>query len=233
MTSGLPFAAVAQRIAQVRDTLPNHVRLIAVTKNVPAAVIRKAYSAGIRDFGESRIQEAKRKRSQLQDLKDVTWHLIGHLQRNKAKPALELFSWIHSVDSLALAQRLNYLADTLHQRPNICLQVKLIPDPNKYGWSAEALMADLPTLQTLHHLQIQGLMTILPMGLDQPQALKVFRQTRILAEDICDQPDINLTLPELSMGMSADYPLAVEAGTTMVRLGRILFGNSNSLSKLN
>lgn len=219
-------AAVATHIEQVRDSLPPHVRLIAVTKNVPASVMRAAYAAGIRDFGESRIQEAKQKREQLQDWTDVTWHLIGHLQRNKAKPALELFSWIHSVDSIALAQRLNQLATALNRRPNICLQVKMIPDANKYGWSAEDLRTDLPSLQTLSHLRIQGLMTILPMGLKPQQILHVFQQTGKLAKELQHQPGIHLILPELSMGMSADYLLAVDAGATMIRLGRILFGNA-------
>ena len=221
VTPGFP---VAERIQLVRETLPDHVRLIAVTKTVPVSVIREAYSAGVRDFGESRIQEAQAKRAQLQDLEDVTWHLIGHLQRNKVKPALELFSWIHSVDSLMLAQRLDHLARSLPQRPNICLQVKVIPDPNKYGWNAEALRADLHALQALQHLQIQGLMSILPMGLDQYQARRVFQQTRTLAEELRNLPGITLTLPELSMGMSGDYRVAVKAGATMVRLGRVLFG---------
>ena len=225
MIHGISDTSVAERIEQVRRTLPAHVRLIAVTKNVSVSDMRAAYTAGIRDFGESRVQEAKQKRSQLQDLEDITWHLIGHLQRNKAKPALELFRWIHSVDSLALAQRLNQLAATLHHPPQVCLQVKLLSDPNKYGWSAKALRSDLATLQTLDNLQIQGLMTILPMGLEPHQALQVFQQTCTLAADIKHQSEGALPLSELSMGMSGDYPLAIEAGATMVRLGRCLFSS--------
>src|SRR4028118_2258788 len=114
---------IAERIANIRQQLPAGVRLIAVTKQVPVDAMREAYAAGIRDFGESRIQEAELKQSQLQDLPDITWHLIGHLQSNKARKALEQFHWIHSCDSLNLAQRLNRLAAELSLRPKVCLQV--------------------------------------------------------------------------------------------------------------
>ena len=214
---GLSSLSLAERVAHLRQDLPNHVRLIAVTKTVPVDMIRQAYEAGVRDFGESRVQEALHKQDQLQDLTDITWHFIGHLQRNKAKPALSAFQWIHSVDSLALAQRLNQLAPDLNQVPNVCLQVKFIADPNKYGWSVAALKADWETLQACQSLHLQGLMTILPMGLTPQQVLGVFGQAQQLAQE--------LNLPELSMGMSGDYQLAVTAGATMIRVGRLLFGD--------
>ncbi len=215
---------ITKRIADIRQQLPAGVRLIAVTKQVSVDAMREAYAAGIRDFGESRTQEAEAKVAQLKDLPNLNWHLIGHLQNNKAKKALEQFQWIHSCDSLKLAQRLNRIAAELSLRPQLCLQVKVVPDPDKYGWTVPELLADLPELDQCDAIQIQGLMTILPLGLSQQESLAVFERTRELAEKIRQQNWLNLQMQELSMGMSGDYPLAVQAGATMVRLGRIIFG---------
>jgi len=215
---------IRQRLTTIRQQLPDSVRLIAVTKQVPVDAMREAYAAGIRDFGESRIQEAELKQNQLRDLPDITWHLIGHLQSNKARKALEQFHWIHSVDNLKLAERLNLLAADLSRKPQVCLQVKLLPDPQKYGWTVPELLTDLPALDQCSHLQIQGLMTIPPLELNDSEVLAVFHQTRELADKIKQQNWLNIQMQQLSMGMSADYPLAVQAGSTMIRLGRIIFG---------
>jgi len=215
---------LGDRIAKILASLPDSVRLIAVTKQVPVALMRQAYAAGIRDFGESRVQEAAAKQVELQDLSDITWHLIGHLQSNKAQNALQYFQWIHSVDSLKLAQRLDRLAAELPQSPNICLQVKIVPDANKYGWMVPDLIADLPQLRQYHHLRIQGLMTIPPLGLQPRETLAIFQQTHELAEKLRQRNFPNMPMQELSIGMSEDYQLALQAKTTMVRLGRILFG---------
>lgn len=217
-------SSISERIATIRSSLPASVRLIAVTKQVPAEAMRYAYAAGIRDFGESRIQEAASKQDELQELQDVTWHFIGHLQANKAKKAIEQFQWIHSVDSLKLAQRLNQLAIELGISPKVCLQVKMLPDPNKSGWNVSQLLADLPELNQCKNLQIKGLMTIPPLGLNDADILDVFQQTRTLAKHIQEQNWPNIQMEHLSMGMSGDYQLAVEAGATMIRLGTILFG---------
>ncbi|WP_066377136.1 MULTISPECIES: YggS family pyridoxal phosphate-dependent enzyme [unclassified Anabaena] len=219
------MSSISERITQIRAFIPPSVRLIAVTKQVPAEVIRAAYAAGIRDFGENRIQEAANKQAELQDLSDITWHFIGHLQSNKAKKALEQFDWIHSVDNLKLAQRLDQLAQQLGVTPQVCLQVKILPDPNKSGWSVPELLADLPALNQCKNLQIQGLMTIPPLGLNDAEVAYVFNSTRNLAKEITEQNWSHIKMSELSMGMSGDYQLAVQAGATMVRLGTILFGN--------
>ncbi len=215
---------IARRINQIRQQIPANVRLIAVTKQVSVEAMREAYAAGIRDFGENRIQEALPKQEQIQDLPDICWHFIGHLQINKAKKAIEHFEWIHSVDSLKIAQRLDRLAAKLPKQPQVCLQVKILPDPNKYGWDISELLAALPELDRCNHLKIRGLMTILPLGLSESEMLAAFEATRSLAEKIKQQNWSNLSLEELSMGMSADYLLAVKAGATMIRLGRIIFG---------
>lgn len=216
---------IADRIAQIRQTLPTNVRLIAVSKQVALPAMQAAYDAGIRDFGESRVQEAEAKQAQLPDWSDVTWHLIGHLQANKAAKAIQQFQWIHSVDSLKLAQRLDQLAAQLDLAPQICLQVKILPDPNKFGWSIAELLADLPVLSQCQHLKIRGLMTIPPLGLNEVEVKSVFQQTSELAETISRQKLPGIDIQELSMGMSEDYALAVQSGATMIRLGRILFGD--------
>jgi hypothetical protein len=215
---------IAERIEKIHSSLPDSVRLIAVSKQVSADAIRAAYGAGLRDFGENRVQEATEKQDQLQDLTDINWHLIGHLQSNKAAKAVEKFQWIQSVDSLKLAQRLNRLAEELSRRPFICLQVKILPDADKFGWNIPELMADLAELDKCQHLQIKGLMTILPQGLDDAQTLEGFNGLRQLAENINGQNLSNAKIEELSMGMSGDYHLAIKAGATMIRLGRVLFG---------
>ncbi|MEA5618247.1 YggS family pyridoxal phosphate-dependent enzyme [Cronbergia sp. UHCC 0137] len=217
-------SSISDRLATIRPSLPASVRLIAVSKQVPTELMREAYTAGIRDFGENRIQEAASKQAELQDLPDITWHFIGNLQSNKAKKALELFDWIHSVDHLHLAQRLNTLALQLGVNPQICLQVKILPDPNKAGWTVPELLADLQALDQCKNLQIQGLMTIPPFGLNEGEIFNVFDQTRKLAQEIAKKHLQHLQMHQLSMGMSGDYHIAVQAGTTMVRLGTIIFG---------
>lgn len=209
-------------IPLLQQALPPQVRLIAVTKTVAPAIIRRAYAAGIREFAENRLQEALPKLDALRDLSDITWHFIGHLQANKARKVIEHFAWIDSVDSLALLQRLERVAQELQRHPQVCLQVKLLPDPDKFGWSAEGLWSDLPALEACQSVQIRGLMTILPLGLTPCQQQAAFTSLRELAAQLSSQSCLSLT--ELSMGMSEDYPQAIAAGATMVRLGRILFG---------
>lgn len=218
-------SSIGERIAKLRSSLPSYVRLIAVSKYVPTSAMRSAYAAGVRDFGESRIQEAIAKISELHDLPDITWHFIGSLQSNKAKKALLHFDWIHSVDSLPLTQRLDQLASQLEISPKICLQVKILPDPHKSGWELPQFLADLPEINLCKNLQIQGLMTIPPLGLNKSEALDVFNCTKKLAQEINQQKLIGHQIEQLSMGMSGDYELAVQAGATMVRLGTIVFGD--------
>jgi pyridoxal phosphate enzyme (YggS family) len=227
MTSSLPKGSVSERILQIRQSIPATVTLIAVSKQVPVALMREAYTVGIRE------QDAIAKQNELQDLPDITWHLIGHLQQNKARKALEHFQWIHSVDDLALAQRLDTLAAELSITPNICLQVKIKPDPNKYGWTVLDLLSDLPALAQCTHLQIQGIMTIPPLDLPDSELLSLFQNADALATQIQQQGGMHLPKLERSMGMSDDYPIAIQAGATMIRLGRALFGDRPELSPIN
>lgn len=224
------MSLITQRLTTIRQQLPPQVRLIAVTKQVSVEAMREAYAAGVRDFGESKVQEAEAKVAQLADLSDLNWHFIGHLQTNKAKKALEIFNWIHTCDSLKLAQRLNRLATELSRQPKVCLQVKLMPDPHKFGWTEVELLEDLAELNQCDTLKFQGLMTILPVGLSEPEKLAVFKSTRELSQTVKAQNYTNLQqMSELSMGMSEDYHLAVQAGATMVRLGTVIFGERTAL----
>lgn len=218
---------LGEHLQTVQSSLPASVKLIAVTKTVPSEVLRIAYEAGIRDFAESRVQEALPKQAELADLTDICWHFIGHLQANKARKVIEHFTWIHSVHSLALAQRLNQLAIASDLHPQICLQVKLLPDDNKSGWNPDQLRQDLPILESLTQINIQGLMTILPLGLTIEERFQTFQSLQTLRRSLTQSS--SLALPELSMGMSNDYPEALRAGATMVRLGSLLFGDRDPL----
>lgn len=213
-----------EQFDRIRQRIPPSVTLIAVTKFLPIETIRAAYSKGIRHFGESRVQEAIAKQADLSDLPDITWHLIGHLQTNKARKAVEHFDWIHSVDSLKLAERLDQAAQELEKTPQCCLQVKLVPDPPKSGIEVAELEALLPQFDRLAHLKIRGLMTIPPQGASGDTVREVFAGAKALANTINQAGFSRLHVDQLSMGMSGDYGEAIAWGATMVRLGTILFG---------
>ena len=214
---------ILQRVQALRNELPNTVCFIGVTKTASVDQIRAAYNAGMRDFGESRVQDAQNKILQLKDCQDVRWHLIGSLQANKVRSALKVFSWIHSVDQLDLALRIDHIAEELGVCPNILLQVKLLPDPGKKGFSLEGLLEALPRLDLLEHVRIRGLMTIAPYGITPSEQYSLFSQVKALAQDLKNQAWQRLSMDDLSMGMSGDYPQAVAAGATMVRIGRHIF----------
>lgn len=225
MTVSPSATPLQDRVKTLRSSIPPDVRLIGVSKKVSSTAMRAAYQAGIRDFGESRLQEALPKQAELQDLDGVIWHLIGHLQTNKARKAVAHFDWIHSVDSLKLAYRLNDLAAELNKSPLCCLQVKMVPDPAKYGFSVEEVWEVLPQLNRMAHLRIVGIMTIPPLESSLADCEQIFGQARALGAKINDQALAHIQITELSMGMSGDYAAAIAAGSTMVRLGSILFGD--------
>jgi PLP dependent protein len=217
--------SISQKIARIQQEIPNSVRLLAVTKQVPSSAMRIAYEMGIRDFGENRLQEALNKQQELLDLPDINWHFIGHIQKNKARKIIEHFDWIHSVDNLAIARKLSILAAELNRRPQVCLQVKILEDLNKYGWHPPELLLDLSELDRCQNLNIQGLMTIIPLGLSSAEKLSAFQATKQLAQKIDRQNCSHITMQQLSMGMSDDYLEAIEAGATIIRLGSLIFGS--------
>lgn len=215
---------LADRFQKVRCLIPQNVRLIAVTKTFPAVILQAAYAVGIRDFAENKVQEALDKQAELSNLTDATWHFIGHVQSNKSRKVLESFDWIHSVDSLKLAQRLDRQAAELGKKPICCLQVKLAADPTKAGFDLDQLRAALPALDQLTHLTIVGLMVIAPYGLAPEQTQALFAQAKALTVEIGQMGFQRLRMDELSMGMSGDFEWAIAAGATTVRIGSGLFG---------
>ena len=207
---------LAARLAALAGRLPPATRLLAVSKGQDAATIREAVALGQRSFGESRLQEAQAKQDQLADLGPLDWHFIGRLQANKARSVLRHFGTIHSVDSLELAQRLRRIAAEDGLAPAVLFQVKLRPDPAKTGFSAEEFRQAWPLLRDLAPLRPVGLMTIAPRDLTEEERRRLFQECADLAAEH--------GLEQLSMGMSGDWPEAVAAGSTWVRLGTTLFG---------
>ncbi|MCT0249276.1 YggS family pyridoxal phosphate-dependent enzyme [Synechococcus sp. CS-205] len=211
-----PADSLARRLKALQLQLPPQARLLAVSKGQPAARLREAVALGLRSFGESRLQEAQAKQAELSDLEPLDWHFIGRLQANKARGVLRHFGTIHSVDSLSLAERLQRIAAEEQLSPRVLLQVKLRPDPGKTGFDPRELEQHWPQLRGLAPLRLVGLMTIAPLGLEADQRFSLFQDCAALAA--------TLGLTELSMGMSGDWPEAVRAGSTWVRIGSALFG---------
>jgi len=203
---------------------PAEVKLIVVSKGVGAETIKNAVENGIREFGENRIQEAQDKITIIKAClpeSRVKWHLIGHLQKNKAKSAVKLFDVIHSVDSLELGILLNRYAGETGKKQKMMLQVKLSDEETKYGILKEDLIEVLSGIGHLGNLQVEGLMTIPPYFDDPERVRPFFRELREL-KDKAVQAGFGLT--QLSMGMSSDFEVAIEEGATMVRVGTAIFG---------
>lgn len=210
------IASACQRAG--RD--PADVGLMAVSKNHPSAAVDEAIQLGLTLFGESRVQEARSKIPECSSR--ARWHFIGHLQSNKAREAVALFSRIEGVDSLDLARELQRQADKQSKRLPILLEVNVAGESSKFGWSPDAVLDALPDLQALHRLDLQGFMTIAPYFTDPEQARPVFRRLRELRDLASDR--LGIHLPVLSMGMSGDLEAAIAEGSTVVRIGTALFG---------
>lgn len=203
------------------DRKENEVTLIAVTKTFPAERIREAFDAGQRDVGENRLQEAESKIPLLPS--SLRWHYIGQLQRNKVRKVLPLFSMIHSIDSLRLAQYTNEVARDLGLFPQVLLQVNHADESSKAGFSLDDLRSQWNDLLQLDRLEITGLMTVPPAVDDPEKARPWFATLRDLRDELSQQAKV--PLPHLSMGMSSDYEIAVEEGATHVRVGSAIFGS--------
>jgi pyridoxal phosphate enzyme (YggS family) len=203
---------------------PAEVLLVAVTKTVGADVVKSAMECGLRAFGESRVQEAQRKLSS-EELRvvgeDISWHLIGHLQKNKAKIAVELFDIIQSVDSIELAEMIDRYAGNAGKKQRVLVQVKLSDEESKYGIKHDKVVETVRRVFCLKNLSVEGLMMIPPYFEDPEKARPYFRRLREIRDNIAEA---GIVLPELSMGMSNDFDVAIEEGATMVRIGTALFG---------
>lgn len=224
----MDFPALPGHLARVRDTVARHqsvggwshpVRIVAVTKTHGPPAVRAAVDAGLTDVGENRVQEALEKQAAVPDL-PVSWHLIGTLQRNKARHAAGRFALIHSLDRADLAAELDRRV-VPGQRQAVLVQVNCSDEPQKGGVEPDGLPALLETLRGLAALEVRGLMTMSALTDDAVEQRRAFRRLREL-RDVEERRGHRL--PELSMGMSGDYPVAVEEGATMIRLGTVLFG---------
>lgn len=203
---------------------PEEIRLVAVTKTVNADMVRRAVEAGLREFGESRVQEAKNKFLELTSLvpdSRIAWHLIGHLQKNKAKAAVEMFDLIHSVDSIALAEALNEQAGRSNKAQRVLVQVKLAPEETKHGIEKKELFRCLDRLAGMKNLKTEGLMTIPPFFDDPGMSRPYFRELRDMKDEAEEK---GFMVKELSMGMTNDFEVAIEEGATIVRIGTAIFG---------
>lgn len=196
------------------------VELVAVTKTHSAEVVQVAVDAGQLLFGENRVQEAKAKIPELPS--KLRWHLIGHLQSNKARLALTLFEMIHGVDSIDLLQHLNRLAEDLGVFPRVLLEVNVAGESSKFGFPPQQLLSEVESIVQIDRLQIEGLMTIPPLAAAPEHSRKYFVQLRELRDRL--EREFKFPLPHLSMGMTADYGVAVEEGATLVRVGTAIFG---------
>jgi len=215
--------AIAEAVEQVRGRITSacqrsgrrasEVTLIAVTKGFGPEAVRAAVAAGIADIGENRVQEASAKKMALEGLTGVTWHMIGHLQTNKVKAALQTFAIIHSVDSLHLAQA---ISDRAPVEVPVFIEVNIANEPSKSGVALDDLRRLHEQVTPLPNLLLHGLMTIAPLGLPDEELRPLFRRLRTEAE--------SLGLSQLSMGMSDDFEVAIEEGATHVRVGRAIFG---------
>jgi PLP dependent protein len=211
--------AACRRAGRARSA----VRLVAVTKTVLPERIREAYDAGLHDFGENRVQEAAGKREKLSDL-TVTWHLIGHLQSNKARHARELFHWIHSLDSSRLALKLDACSPCSGDKLRALLEVNLGDEAAKSGVREDRILALAKEVGQCETIEVRGLMAIPPLSDDPEQSRPYFRRLRELAGKISAANLPNVAMNELSMGMSSDFEVAIEEGATIVRIGTAIFG---------
>lgn len=223
------LAGIHDRISQAAGRVgrnPDSVTVMAVSKTIEPEQIRHAYHAGIRVFGENRVQEFSEKSSALNDLSEVEWHLIGHLQTNKAKKAVELFQAVDSVDSLRLAQKLDQAAAQSGKTLRVLIEINVGGEENKTGVAADSpeLEELLQDARNLKRLQISGLMTIPPYTSNPEGARPYFRKLRAERDSIAARnlPGIHMNI--LSMGMSHDFEIAVEEGSTCVRIGTAIFG---------
>jgi len=224
------MVSIAENLDRVRERIAHaaaksgrstsDVELVVITKTHPVEKVREAIDAGQTLFGESRVQEARAKIPELPS--NVRWHFVGHLQKNKVRHALPLFEMIHSVDSLALAQDMNRIAQEEGLHPRLLLEVNVAGEWSKFGFAPDKLREQMEALLALPRLSILGLMTIPPLAEEAEASREYFVQWREVRDHL--QTEFRVDLALLSMGMTQDFPIAVEEGATLVRVGTAIFG---------
>jgi pyridoxal phosphate enzyme (YggS family) len=217
---------IAQAAAKAgRDV--KDVELVAIAKTHPAEKVREAVEAGQTLFGENRVQEARAKISELSS--NIRWHFVGHLQKNKVRQALPLFEMIHSVDSIALAQDINRIAEEEGLYPRVLLEVNVAGEGSKFGFAPDDLREQMEALLAQPRLSIEGLMCIPPLVVESEDSRKFFVQVRELRDSL--EKEFNMKLPQLSMGMTQDFPIGIQEGATLVRVGTAIFGERSKKQK--
>jgi len=215
--------SITENSIRFRESIPDHVTLVAVSKTKPTSDIKEAYDAGQRIFGENKIQEMTQKWEQLP--KDIQWHMIGHVQTNKVKYMIPYVSLIHSVDRLKLLKEIDKQADRWHRKVDVLLQVKIAKEDTKFGMPQEDLVSFFNENKALQfpNINIKGLMGMASFTADVEQVTREFQQLK----ELFDRFDESQQLTILSMGMSADHQLAITQGSTMIRVGSAIFGSRN------
>ncbi len=214
---------IKENLKNIKDSLPQDVTLVAVSKTKPIALLQEVYDAGQRVFGENKVQEMSKKYEEMP--KDIAWHMIGHLQRNKVKYIAPYVSLIHAVANLKLAQEIDKQAKKNDRIIDCLLQVKIAQEETKFGWDKNELAKMLPEILALKNIKIIGLMGMASFTADEAQVKNEFQTLKKLFDNFKTYTDANFTV--LSMGMSGDYPLAIACGSTMVRVGSAIFGQRN------
>ena len=202
---------------EIKNKIPSNVNILAVSKGFKSQEIKTIQNIGQNDFGESKVQEALEKQLILKDHKQINWHFIGRIQSNKIRKIVQNFKYIHSVDSIEKLQKISKISCEENKNPLIMLQVKLTDDPTKGGFNPELLLTKWREFKVLKNITFSGLMTINPKGLSSKENLELFKKCRSLAD--------YLQLPDCSMGMSGDWEEAIDAGSTWLRLGSLIFGD--------
>lgn len=213
--------------AQTSGRKPSDIELIAVSKTYGPEEVREAMECGQQVFGESRVQEARAKIPMVSS--KARWHFIGHLQRNKIRQALPLFELFHGIDSLEVAKDMERISGEAGFHPKVLLEVNVAGESSKFGFSPDKLRAEMEQLLQFERIQIEGLMTIAPLAADPENSRRYFAQLRNLRDQL--QSEFRFGLPQLSMGMSGDYLVAIEEGATMVRVGSAIFGARGAAQK--
>jgi pyridoxal phosphate enzyme (YggS family) len=231
------MALIAENLERVREQIAqaaakagrsaDELELVAISKTHDAAKVREAIEAGQILFGESRVQEARVKIPELPS--NLRWHFVGHLQKNKIRHALPLFELTHSVDSLALAEDINRIAEEDGLHPRVLLEVNVAGEGSKFGFQPDRLRAEMESLLALPRLSILGLMTIPPIAEEAEASRKYFVQLRELRARL--QTEFHVDLAQMSMGMTQDFAVAVEEGATLVRVGTAIFGERSKLKR--
>ncbi|HJO92124.1 MAG TPA: YggS family pyridoxal phosphate-dependent enzyme [Victivallales bacterium] len=203
------------------NRIPNSVKLLAVSKTFPSEYVSEAYKYGQRMFGENKVQELEIKVPVLP--KDIEWHLIGHLQSNKVSKAVELADYIHAVDSEKLLKRINNIAGEKNRKPKILLEVNISGEESKFGLTLDKLDSCAKLAKECDSIDFVGFMTMAPFDASPEELSDVFSKMRMTRDRL--EKELNVNLPELSMGMSSDYDSAIKEGATIVRVGTAIFGN--------